>query len=394
MVSPGRTPTGSRAPCAAALAIALALSIPVASRVAGAQNAYVQTNLVSDVPGLAATLDPQLVNPWGISFGPATPFWVSDAGTGVTTLYNGDGVKQGLVVTISVPGASAPSTPTGQVFNGNAGAFVLSNGSEARFIFATEQGTIAGWNGAAGTTAITMVDASAGGAAYTGLAIAGSGAGARLYGANLATGQVDVYNSTFGATLPGSFVDPSLPAGYAPFNVQNLGGEIFVAYALVDPSTGEELPGAGNGIVNVFDTEGNLLRHLTSGGPLNAPWGLALAPAGFGSFGGSLLVGNFGDGTIHAFDPLSGALLGQMLAPGGAPIQNDGLWALTFGNGGNGGSPDILYFTAGIGDEEHGLFGSIHVAAVPEPATLALVAGGLGLLGGVEVRRRRRQRPG
>lgn len=392
---PGRTPIRRRCPPPAALALALALAVPFAARVAGAQNAYAQTNLVSDVPGLATTLDPQLKNPWGISFGPSTPFWVSDAGTGVTTLYNGAGVKQGLVVTIPGPGGPVPSVPTGQVFNGSSDAFMLGNGQAARFIFAGATGTISGWNGAAGTTAIRMVNG-APNAAYTGLAIAGSGAGSRLYGANFATGQVDVFDATFAQiTTPGAFTDPSLPAGYAPFNVQTLGGEIYVTYAIVNPETGEDLPGVGNGIVDVFDTDGNLLRHLTAGGPLNSPWGLTLAPSGFGAFGGSLLVGNFGDGTIHAFDPLTGALLGQMLAPGGAPIVNEGLWALTFGNGGNGGSPDILYFTAGIEDEEHGLFGSLEVATVPEPATLSLVAGGLVVLFAAgERRRRRRQRRG
>ncbi len=387
---PGRPTTHRRGRRPAALVLALALASPLAPRVGGAQNAYVQTNLVSDVPGLAATTDPQLVNPWGISFGPTTPFWISDAGIGVTTLYNGAGEKQALVVTIPGTGG-APSEPTGQVFNGDATQFMLSNGSAARFIFATTGGTIAGWNGAAGTTALTTV-INSGSAAYTGLAIAGSGDAARLYAANFAGGSVDAFDGGFNAVATsGGFADPNLPAGYAPFNVQTLGGEVYVAYAIVDPATGEELPGAGNGIVNVFDTNGNLLRHLTAGGPLNAPWGLTLAPAGFGSFGGSLLVGNFGDGTIHAFDPVSGALLGQLLAPGGAPIQNDGLWALTFGNGGAGGSPDILYFTAGLDDETHGLFGSLQVSAVPEPATLSLVGGGLALLVGVARRRRRRR---
>ncbi|HEU4631705.1 MAG TPA: TIGR03118 family protein [Gemmatimonadaceae bacterium] len=394
MAIPGRTPARRRIRHPAVLALVLALAPPFAARQAGAQNAYVQTNLVSDVPGLAATLDPQLVNPWGVSFGPTTPFWVSDAGTGVTTLYNGAGEKQGLVVTIPGPGGGVPSVPTGQVFNGDASAFMLSNGQAARFIFAGATGTISGWNGAAGTTAMTVVNG-APDASYTGLAIATSGAGPRLYGANFASGQVDVFDGTFTQiATPGGFADPTLPAGYAPFNVQTLGGEIYVSYAVFDPSTGEDLPGAGNGIVNVFDTDGNLLRHLTAGGPLNSPWGLTLAPSGFGAFGGSLLVGNFGDGTIHAFDPVSGALLGQMLAPGGTPIVNEGLWALTFGNGGNGGSPDILYFTAGIEDETHGLFGSLEVATVPEPATLSLVAGGLGLVGLAAARRRRRQQRG
>lgn len=350
---------------------------------AGAQ--YVQTNLVSDIPGLAAHTDPQLKNPWGMSFAPASPFWISDAGSGVSTLYDGAGVKQTLVVSIPGPGGAVPGVPTGQVFN-NAGAFRLSNGANATFLFASATGTISGWNGAAGTTALTQVNGFPS-SSYTGLAIAGTGAAARLYAANFGTGAVDVFNGSFVRVGTGGFIDPMLPAGYAPFNVQNIGGNIVVTYALKDPATGQDLAGAGNGFVDVYDPSGVLLRRVASDAVLNSPWSVTLAPAGFGPFGGALLVGNFGDGTIHAYDFFTGALLGGLTGPNGAPIVNDGLWALAFRTGGPGVDPNALYFTAGIQDEAHGLFASL--TATPEPGTLGLFATGLVALLAGGVRRRR-----
>lgn len=361
-------------------ALALAGALLLAAASASAQpDRYAQHNLVSNIPGLAATTDPQLVNPWGISFGPTSPFWISDNRTDVTTLYNGAGVKQGLVVTI-------PGGPTGQVFNGT-GAFGLAVGGNARFIFATESGKIAAWAPAAGTASLVVVDNSGSGAAYTGLAIAGSGATARLYAANFAAGRVDVFDGSFAPVLGGAFLDPALPAGYSPFNVQTIGGEIYVTYALVDPITHEETAGPGLGFVNVFDQSGTLVRRAVSQGALNAPWGVTLAPASFGGFGGSLLVGNFGDGTINAFDPITGALRGTLLNALGAPLVNEGLWAITFGNGGPGFDANTLYLTAGINDENDGLFAS--VSPVPEPSTVGLLATGLGALL-VGARRRRR----
>lgn len=338
--------------------------------------AYVQTNLVSDIPGVAASTDPNLKNPWGIASSATSPFWVSNNGTGTSTLYNSLGqpfpVGGALVVTIPpAPGG----TPTGQVFNGGSG-FLLAPGQPARFIFATEAGTIAGWNPSTSpTNAIKEVDNSAIGAVYKGLAIANNGSGDFLYAANFASGAIDIFNSSFAATtLSGSFSDPTLPSGYAPFNVQNLAGTLYVTYA-VQGAAGDDVAGAGNGIVDAFDTNGNLLRRVTTGGVLNSPWGLALAPLGFGEFGGALLVGNFGDGVINAFDPTSGTLLGTLLDATNSPIVNDGLWGLRFGNGGNGGRLDTLYFTAGLNDEKNGLFGSI--AVVPEPAPLALLLAGV-----------------
>jgi uncharacterized protein (TIGR03118 family) len=387
-LTPTRARTGAgRTTLAAWGTAACAAALALAGSSLGAQSHFVQHNLVSDIPGLAPNLDSQLVNPWGISFSPTSFFWVSDNGTGVTTLYDGTGSKQALIVTIpGAAGSTGPSAPTGQVFN-SAGAFGLSNGSNASFLFATEDGVISGWNGGAGTNAIRMVDLSAAGASYKGLAIAGSGATAQLFGADFGLGTVDVFDGSFTQQPGGTFLDPNLPAGYAPFNVQALGGSIYVTYALRDPTTGDDIAGAGHGFIDVFDTSGNLLRRLASGGVLNSPWGMAMAPAGFGLFAGALLVGNFGDGTINAFDPTTGALLGALSDPSGNPIVNDGLWALTFGNGGNGGSPGTLYFTAGLADETHGLFASLTVT--PEPGTLGLAATGLVvLLAGVRRRRR------
>lgn len=313
-----------------------------------------QTNLVSDIPGLARHLDSNLRNPWGIAESGGSPFWIADNHTGLATLYNTAGTPLSLVVTV-------PDAPTGIIFNGDTSAF-----GGARFIFSTEVGTIAAWNG--GTTA-TQVAATPG-AVYKGLTDGTIGSDSFLYATNFTAGTIDVFDSSFGpTTVPGGFDDPNLPAGYAPFGIRNIGGELFVTYAV--RAGDDDAPGPGRGVVDVFNTSGMLQQRLISpGGALNSPWGLALAPTGFPQFGGDLLVGNFGDGTIHAFDPLSGALLGTLTDHLGNPFVNDGLWALQFGNGGMGGSPNVLYLTAGLNDEENGLFAAI---GVPEPATLALI---------------------
>jgi uncharacterized protein (TIGR03118 family) len=375
-------------------AIARALSVATVAmlmaRTATAQNRYQQHNLVSDIPGLADFLDPSLVNPWGISSSTTSPFWISNAGTGTSTVYNTLGVKQ-RSVTIPTPG-TPPSSPTGQVFN-NAGAFAVTPGNNAVFLFATEQGTIAGWNPTVNAaSALTLVDNSPSGAIYKGLAISGSGAGARLYGANFHAGTVDVWDGNF-TQIFGGFVDPTLPSGYAPFNVQNIGGNIFVAYAKQDALKKDNVPGPGFGYVSRFDPFGAFLGRFASGGVLNAPWGFALAPSSFGAFGGDLLIGNFGDGRINAFDPVSGLFQGALAQVDGTPLEIDGLWGLIFGNGGNGGNPNTLYFTAGIDNESHGLFGSIAavpVAPIPEPDSVVLLATGLIGLAGVTHRSRRR----
>jgi uncharacterized protein (TIGR03118 family) len=348
----------------------------------GASNNFTQINLVSDIPGLAVTTDPNLVNPWGVSFSSGSPFWVSDNGTGLATLYNGAGVKQGLEVTIPDIGGGT-SAPTGQVFNPNSANFGGSH-----FIFATEGGTIASWSG--GTTATLSYTSPVDGV-YKGLAMASNSQGTFLYATDFRNGAIDVLDHNFAkVTLSGSFTDPTLPAGYAPFNIQNIGGKLYVTYAVQDAAKHDDVAGLGNGIVDVFDTDGTFIQRLISNGSsLNSPWGMAIAPTGFGSFGGDLLVGNFGDGTINAFDPSTGNFLGQLDGAKGMPLINLGLWDLTFGNGGNGGSTSDLYFTAGIPGpdavEDHGLFGSI--APTPEPGTLMLI--GSGLLGLIAYRWRR-----
>jgi uncharacterized protein (TIGR03118 family) len=304
--------------------------------------------------------DPDLVNPWGISSSASSPFWVSDNGTGKTTLYNSAGVKQGLVVTM--PAGSEDLT--GQVFNGSA------NFKGESFIFATENGTITGWRGALGTTAETLF--SVAGAEYKGLAI--SSDKSTLYAANFAAGTIDVFNS---AGKTASITDPTIPAGFAPFNIQNINGKLYVTYALRGPG-GDDMAGAGNGFVSVFDPSTDTFSRLVSQGALNSPWGVAVAPLTFGSVGGDLLVGNFGDGLINAYNPISGNLVGTLATFSGTPIVNDGLWALDFGNGGNGGLVNSLYITAGPADETGGVFARID--AVPEPSAVLLSALGLGFL--------------
>jgi uncharacterized protein (TIGR03118 family) len=326
-------------------------------------NIYRQTNLVSDIPNLAQIIDPNLVNPWGISMSATSPFWAANNVTSTATLYGGDvgatpATKNPLVVTI--PGGA----PTGTVFNGSSDFVITAGGGTgpARFIFASITGNIAAWR--AGTAAI--IASSNSGHVYTGLAIGNNGSANFLYAADFANAKIDVFNNAFAAaTLAGNFTDPALPAGFAPFNIQNIGGKLYVMYAKVDPMTGEDEAGPGNGFVTVFDTNGNFLQRLISNGTLNSPWGIALAPSSFGLFGSALLVGNFGDGKINAFDPTTGAPLGTLNDQSGHQIEIEGLWAITFGNGAGGGDANNLYFNAGIGDEEHGLFGRIQAAATP-----------------------------
>lgn len=326
------------------------------------RNTYVQQNLVSDLSGMAPVTDANLVNPWGLAFGPNTFFWISDNGTGVSTLYDGTGAPQSLVATIPTPpGGQPPAAPTGAIFN-NTSSFKVG-AAPAKFIFATEDGTIAGWN--AGGQAVLGADNSAGAAIYKGLTIAKNGADDLLFAANFHAGQIDVFDSAFHMITPagGAFNDPDLPAGFAPFNVREIGGSIFVTYAMQDADKEDDVRGPGNGFIDVFDSAGKMLRRFASAGVLNSPWGLAVAPANFGAFGGALLVGNFGDGHINAFDLVSGAFLGQLKDPAGKLITIEGLWDLKFGNGTKAGDPNKLYFTAGISGgaeiEDHGLFGSL-----------------------------------
>jgi len=339
---------------------------------------YVATSLVTDVndssnPYSVSNVDPLLVNSWGIAFNPQGFVWVANAGTSTSTLYDGNGVPQSLIVDIP-PGSAGSASPTGIVFNGSSD-FVVSQGGASgasAFIFVGEAGTVSGWSPSVNlNAAVKVADRGAAGAIYKGLTLSGGG-GNFLYATDFHNGTVDVFDASFNlVTAPGGFVDPNLPAGYAPFGIRDIGGDLYVTYAVRDSTTGDEVASAGLGIVDVFDTNGNLLRRLAGpGGALNAPWGLALVPAGFGAFEGDLLVGNFGDGTINAFDPATGTFLGTLRDAHGNPFVNDGLWGLQFGNGGAGGLPNVLYLTAGINDERDGLFAAIHL---PEPGTLALV---------------------
>jgi len=328
-----------------------------------------QSNLVSNIPGLASHTDPNLTNPWGISSSGTSPFWVSDNGSGKSTLYNTAGVPQGLIVTIPGVGG-AGSAPTGQVFNSSASF----NGDV--FIFATEDGTVAGWRGALGTNAETLLDSSGIGSVYKGIAIGSTAQGTYVYVADFHNNQITVVPGTGAPALSGNFTDPNLPAGYAPFNIQNLNGQLFVTYAKQDASGKDDVAGAGNGFVDVFDLNGTFVSRFVSQGPLNSPWGLAVAPVGFGSLGGDILIGNFGDGVINVFTS-TGTFVGT-LGNAGVALSNDGLWGLKFGNGGNGGLANALYLTAGLNDEQDGLFAQI--TALPEPSTTWLIAAGLAVL--------------
>ena len=323
-----------------------------------------QVNLVSDVPGLAPLTDPDLVNPWGLSLGATSPLWVSNEGTSSSTLYSS---AAGATIATKVPTVrvTVPS-PTGQVNNPTTG-FVLSNGTTsapARFIFATLTGQIAAW-GPPITPLIgaAEIKATVPGAVYTGLAIATSSNGDQLYAANFAQGRIDVFDNTFQQVQQPwwAFRDFNLPRGYAPFNVQTLNGRIFVAYAKIDPATGEEATGRGLGFVDEFTPDGRFVERIVSRGSLNAPWGLAIAPASWGKLAGSLLVGNFGDGRINVVKPKSGSgfehrISGQLKDGTGHTLVIPGLWGLLQGTATTGGT-DSIWFSAGIDDETHGLLG-------------------------------------
>ena len=352
-----------------------------------AASQYAQHNLVSDLAGVADHTDPCLINAWGIAASPTSPLWVSANGSGLSTVYDGNGNSTALIVQVAgTAGAGSPGrqcgktafgagSPTGIVFN-DTSSFVLGS-SPATFLFSSEQGVIAGWNGASGASAQVMADRSAAGAVYKGLAIATRSAGPLLYAADFANGRVDVFDGNLKlVSLAGAFTDSRIPAGFAPFNIQNLGGSLYVTYARQDAAHHDDVAGPGAGYVDVYDLNGLLLNRLIAGGPLNSPWGLALAPAGFGDFGGTLLVGNFGDGAINAFDAQTGTLRGPLQDASGTSIHIQGLWGLMFGNGSHpngavapsGGDANTLYFSAGIAGpddvESHGLLGALQPAPV------------------------------
>ncbi len=372
----------SRARCLRAWGLAAALGAMVVATAIAAP-VYTVTNLVTDDQGAnpAALTDPGLLNAWGISLSPAGPFWVSSNGAGTSTLYTVDPSTQApakSALTVEIPGTG---NVTGQAFNAGSGF------NADRFLFVSEDGTVSGWRGALGATAETLAPAASGNV-YKGAAFAMIGSDSYLYAANFRSGNVDVIKgNALAPTLAGHFVDPTLPAGYAPFNVQNLNGVLYVTYAKQGASLMDEVTGAGLGIVNRFDLNGNLLGRLATGGSLNARWGLAIAPSSFGTMAGALLVGNFGDGRITAFDLSSNALIGQLLDTSNQPVSIDGLWGLAPGNDGSGGSSQRLYFTAGPDDEAHGLFGVL--TAVPEPGTLALLLAALAALASVRALGRR-----
>lgn len=312
--------------------------------------------LVSDGFIAAEHTDASLVNPWGIAPNPAGVWWVADAGTSVSTLYDGEGVAQSLVVDVA-------GGPTGTVYYGGS-AFLVTDGTNtapARFLFATEAGTILAWSAdvppPTSTTAVVVADESASGAIYKGLAIAGD----RLYAADFHNSKVDVFNGVFTRIpIPGAFAPPGVPTGYAPFGIQQIGNQIFVTYALQDPAAQDELAGPGAGFVEVFDLDGNFVEEVAARGTLNAPWGVALAPQSFGVHAGDLLVGNFGDGRINAFSRIgAGWVFTGQLESSGSPIEIEGLWGIAFGVGGSTGPTNALFFAAGSGDEAHGLFGRI-----------------------------------
>jgi uncharacterized protein (TIGR03118 family) len=341
-----------------------------------ANAAYVQRNLVSDLPGLAGNTDTNLLNPWGIAFSPTGPFWLSDNHSGLSTVYDSTGAVQSLVVTVPPPASGTPpAAPTGIVFYGGTN-FLVGLNEPAHFIFATEDGTISGWN--TGSNAVLKADNSTSGAIYKGLTMATLGGSNFLYAADFHNAKIDVFDDGFNpVSLPGAFADSTIPAGYAPFGIQTIGTNIYVTYALQDADKHDDVSGAGHGYVNVFDPRGTMIKRFASAGALNSPWGIALAPAGFGPFSGALLIGNFADGLINAFDPATGSSLGSLKDSANNPIAIDGLWGLKFGNNGRGGDGARLYFAAGIAGsgqlEDHGLFGSISATAAAAVITLTSI---------------------
>jgi uncharacterized protein (TIGR03118 family) len=366
---------------------------PVAARAV-----FIQTNLVSDIPGLALVTDPSLKNPWGLFHTPTSPWWANDQAANVATLYNtptgGAVTKNALVVTMPSVAGSLAQGPTGGVFNSTtltaSPSFLLgpTPSTAANFIFANLNGTIDAWNNAQGTTALNMAQVT--GASYTGLTLITNASGPFLLAANNAQNRIDVFNQTnpgsaFQLTsLAGNFTNPNLPAGFVPFNVQVIGNNVYVTYALAGRLNALGAAG-GQGLIGVFDLNGNFIRQI-SDSHLASPWGITLAPAGFGEFGNDLLVGNFSAALseINAFDPNTGAFLGSIPINTGGNAPG-GLWALAFGNANNNGDPNTLFFTDGLNSEANGLFASIR--AVPEPGTLSLLALGTLSIGGWRRRR-------
>jgi uncharacterized protein (TIGR03118 family) len=341
---------------------------------------YSQINLVSDISGLANTTDPNLLDPWGVSFSPTSPFWVSNQASGTSTLYNGVGTK--IPLTVSVPNlGDAPGSinngPTGQVFNIGGASTFLAEGTKANFIFANLDGSISAWNAGVGTTA--QIEASTAGASYTGLAIASVNGDTFIYAADQNGSGIHIFNSSWQQV--GEFSDPDVPAGYTPFNVQTIGSVLYVTYGNQNSTS------AGNGIVDEFDTSGNFIKRVATGGALNLPWGVTIAPADFGAYSNDLLIGNNGNGEILAYNPITDAYLGTLDGANGQPIVDNNLWALDARTTGPDVNPDALYFAAGINNGADGLFGEI--VLTPEPATIFETTAALLLMVLFRIRRSR-----
>lgn len=337
------------------------------------QSSFAVKALVSDGAVAAAHIDGNLKNPWGIVFNPNGFVWVADNGTNVATLYDGNGVPQSLIVAIP-SGTNGSASPTGIVFNGTQSFTVTENGKSgvAAFIFAGEGGTITAWAPAVGpTNAFVMYDDGAGGAVYKGLALATMNNANFLYATDFHNNKIDVFNTSFSkVSMPGAFTDPAIPAGFAPFGIQAIGSNLFVTYAKQDAAKHDDVAGAGLGMVDVYDTAGNLKQHFATGGPLNAPWGIAQAPANFGSMSGAILIGNFGDGTINAFNASNGLSMGPLIGSNGNAIVEPGVWGIAFGNNLSNQPSNTLFFAAGPNDEADGVYGRIDLNATSNTGTV------------------------
>ncbi|MBN3754863.1 TIGR03118 family protein [Paraburkholderia sp. Tr-20389] len=334
-------------------------------------SSFTATALVSDGAVSAPHTDPNLKNGWGVAFNPKGFVWVADNGTNLATLYDGNGAPQSLVVTIPA-GTNGDAAPTGIVFNGTQSFTVTQNGKSGvpAFIFAGEGGTITAWAPAVGpTNAFTMFDDGTGGAVYKGLALAANNGSNFLYATDFHNNKIDVFDSNFTkVTMPGGFKDSAIPAGFAPFGIALIGSKLFVTYAMQDAAKHDDVAGAGVGMVDVFDTAGNLQQHFATGGPLNAPWGIAQAPANFGTLSGAILIGNFGDGTINAFDSSSGKSMGPLNGSNGSAIVEKGLWGIAFGNNLSNQPSNTLFFAAGPNDEADGVYGRIDLNPASSPS--------------------------
>ncbi|HZZ11750.1 MAG TPA: TIGR03118 family protein [Paraburkholderia sp.] len=344
--------------------VALASLFACGGSISNNEPSFNATTLVSDGAVDAPHTDVNLKNAWGVAFNPKGFVWVVDNATSVATLYDGNGVPQSLIVSIP-DGKNGAASPTGIVFNGTMD-FTVSQGGRTgvgAFIFSGEGGTITAWSPTvSATAAIVMFDDGNGGAVYKGLALANNGGANFLYATDFHNNKIDVFDRNFAkVALTGKFQDPALPPGFAPFGIQAIGARLFVTYAMQDSAAHDNLDGAGLGFVDVFDTAGNLLQRFASAGPLNAPWGIAQAPGDFGAFNGDVLVGNFGDGTINAFDAVSGKLVGTVNQSGGTAFMQKGLWGIAFGNGLNNQPVNTLFFAAGPNHEANGVYGRLDV---------------------------------